>query len=114
MNYLEFVADEYATLSLNHHLEGWIWNKFPALRKLKFKEVITARLAYGRINEKNQLFNLSDTQQVQAPSQEPYMEAGMGIENILKVLRIDAVWRLNYHVPTATNFGIRFYLALQF
>jgi hypothetical protein len=114
MNYLEFVADEYATLSLNHHLEGWIWNKFPALRKLKFKEVITARLAYGRINEKNQIFNLSDTQRVQAPSQEPYMEAGMGIENILKVLRIDAVWRLNYHVPTATNFGIRFYLALQF
>jgi hypothetical protein len=35
------------------------------------------------------------------------MEAGVGIENIFRLLRIDAVWRLNYlqnkNVPT---FGI--------
>lgn len=114
MNYLEFVADEYVSLALDHHLEGWIWNKFPALRKLKFKEVLTARLAYGSLSERNRMFNLSEVQNVRAPSVIPYLETGLGIENILKVLRVDAVWRLNYHVPTADRFGIRIYLTLQF
>jgi len=114
MNYLEFVADEYVSVALDHHLEGWIWNKFPALRKLKFKEVITGRMAYGSLNHFNQDFNLSGIQDVKAPTQIPYLETGIGLENILKVLRVDAVWRLNYHVPTANRFGIRFYLTLQF
>jgi len=114
MNYLEFVADEYISVALDHHLEGWVWNKFPALRKLKFKEVLTARLAYGSLSDKNLAFNLSSEQMVQAPYRVPYLETGMGIENILKVLRVDAVWRLNYHVPTANRFGIRLYLTLQF
>jgi hypothetical protein len=91
-----------------------VWNKFPALRKLKFKEVLTARLAYGSLSDKNLAFNLSSEQMVQAPYRVPYLETGMGIENILKVLRVDAVWRLNYHVPTANRFGIRLYLTLQF
>lgn len=114
MNYLEFVADEYVSVALDHHLEGWIWNKFPALRKLKFKEVLTARMAYGSLSERNRIFNLYQQQGVQAPKAIPYLEAGMGLENILKVLRVDALWRLNYHVPTADNFGIRFHLTIQF
>lgn len=114
MNYLEFVADEYVSFAVDHHLEGWIWNKFPALRKLKFKEVLTARMAYGSLSNQNRLLNLSEIQQVFAPQKPPYLEAGAGIENILKVLRIDAVWRLNYHTPYTDRFGIRFYLTLQF
>ena len=27
----------------------------------------------------------------------PFMEAGAGIENIFKFVRIDVLWRLNYH-----------------
>lgn len=114
MNYLEFVADEYISVSMDHHLEGWIWNKFPALRKLKFKEVFTARLAYGSLSKENLDFNLSEFQNVKAPHATPYLETGIGIENILKVLRIDAVWRLNYHTMSADRFGIRFNLTLQF
>jgi hypothetical protein len=38
----------------------------------------------------------------------PYMEAGVGIENIFKVLRIDAVWRLTHlNHPEIAKFGIR-------
>jgi hypothetical protein len=36
------------------------------------------------------------------------MEAGVGVENIFHVLRIDAIWRLTYKdKPGATNFGLR-------
>ena len=39
----------------------------------------------------------------------PYMEAGVGIENIFRFLRVDAVWRLSYlDKPNVTPFGIRF------
>ena len=41
------------------------------------------------------------------PNKQLYMEAGVGIENIFRVFRIDAIWRLNYlenkNVP---QFGI--------
>jgi hypothetical protein len=26
----------------------------------------------------------------------PYLEAGVGVENILKVIRIDAIWRITH------------------
>ena len=29
-------------------------------------------------------------------SNTPYMEVGVGLENILKVIRVDYVWRLTY------------------
>jgi len=137
MNYYEFAADRYATVVLQQHFEGFIWNKLPLLRKLKFKEVIHARAAWGTLTEANQLLNNVDVpigenqvfrQRVLAPTTEPYMEAGVGLYNILKILRVDAIWRLNYHdlryqtnpnIPKANwgprnNFGLRFDITLTF
>ena len=43
----------------------------------------------------------------------PYMEAGVGIENIFKILRIDYVWRLTYRdLPDIDRSGVR--IALHF
>ena len=45
----------------------------------------------------------------------PYMEAGVGIENIFKFLRIDYVWRLNYrNNPNIQKSGIRMTMKLSF
>lgn len=45
----------------------------------------------------------------------PYMEAGVGIENIFKFLRIDYVWRLNYRSnPDIQKSGIRMTMKLSF
>jgi len=39
----------------------------------------------------------------------PYVEASAGIENIFKVFRIDAFWRLTYQFPRSIdNFGLKF------
>lgn len=45
----------------------------------------------------------------------PYMEASVGIENILKFLRIDYVWRLSYlnHADIQKS-GVRMTMALSF
>jgi hypothetical protein len=45
----------------------------------------------------------------------PYMEAGVGIDNILKLIRIDALWRLTYlDLPDASNLGIGVSMQLLF
>jgi len=45
----------------------------------------------------------------------PYMEVGVGVENILKVLRFDYVWRLTYrNLPGIDKSGLRISLHMTF
>jgi len=136
MNYFEFVADRYATAVFEQHFEGFFWKKLPLLRRLNWKEVVHARAALGTLSPGNRLRNNVDiptengaySQRILAPATEPYLEAGVGLYNILKFLRVDAIWRLNYHdlsyrtQPNVrksnwgkfNNFGLRFDLNLTF
>ncbi len=44
-----------------------------------------------------------------------YMEIGFGFENILKLLRIDAIWRLTQkEQPDVKKWGIRFVISPKF
>ncbi len=62
--------DEYLSLHYEHHFNGFIFNKFPLLRKTRIQAVST--LNYLKTSElKN------------------YLELGLGIEHIFKVLRVD-------------------------
>jgi hypothetical protein len=45
----------------------------------------------------------------------PYMEVGVGIANIFKVLRVDYVHRLTYRdMPNIDKWGIRIQFHIQF
>ena len=45
----------------------------------------------------------------------PYAEAAVGIENIFKIIRVDALWRLTYlDHPDIAKFGIRATFEIQF
>ena len=45
----------------------------------------------------------------------PYMEAGVGIDNILTILRVDYVWRLTYRDNAGTDRrGVRIQLHFNF
>ncbi|MFN8394294.1 MAG: DUF5686 family protein [Bacteroidia bacterium] len=137
MNYYEFVADRYLTFAGEQHFEGLIWNQLPLLRRLKWKEVLTCRLAWGSLTPENRQLNnvliprpdgSLHVQEIKAPTKIPYMEAGVGLYNILKVLRVDAIWRLNYFdlryksdpsIPKANwgkfnNFGLRADFSITF
>jgi hypothetical protein len=106
MNYYEFGSDEYLSLRIEHHFEGYFFNKVPLFRKLKWREIVGTKFLIGEINEKNvQTLILPPT--MSSLNNGPYAEADVGIENILKVLRIDAVWRLSYlNAPDISRFGI--------
>lgn len=108
MKYYEFTSDQFVSLSLFHHFEGLFLNKVPLLRKLKWREVVTLKTVWGTVNEKNR-GELIFPATLSALDKGPYAEASAGVENIFKVFRVDAFWRLNYQLPRAIdNFGFKF------
>ncbi len=68
--YLFSTNDKYFAGHMEHHFNGFLFNKIPLLRKLKLQGV--ASLHYLKI-----------------PELDSYMELGFGIEHIFKVARID-------------------------
>jgi hypothetical protein len=94
MNYYEFISDEYVALYYTHHFDGFFLNRIPLMRKLKWREVIQGRAVWGALSETNK--NYSDLPDNSGDLNNPYFEAGVAIENIFKVGRIDAIWRLSH------------------
>ena len=94
MNYYEFASDRYVSLYAEHHFQGFFLNKIPLMRKLKLREVVSAKGLIGDLSNRHKsvmdfpagLYHVND----------PYFEASVGIENILKIFRVDAMWRLSY------------------
>lgn len=114
MKYYEFASDRYVSLGLFHHFEGLLFNKIPLLRKLKWREVVTGKGVIGSISDKNQHVLIFPTT-LHSLNHGPYAEVSAGVENIFKVFRVDALWRLTYRDPKAiNNFGVKFSFQLAF
>lgn len=115
MNRFEFVSDQYISLNYQHFFEGFILNRVPLLRKLKWRLVATGNILYGSLSEKNRNiiperdFNGNEIPRFGSLSpHKPYVELGYGIENIFKIIRIDAYHRITYtNNPDASNFGVK-------
>ena len=95
MNYYEFVSDTWISASYTHHFNGLLFNKIPLFRKLKWREVAHVRGVYGTLSEKNAQYSYFPDN-LRSFAKQPYWEAGAGIENIFKIIRIDAVWRMSH------------------
>jgi len=105
MNYYEFVSDEYVNAMYTHHFEGFFLNHIPAIRKLKWREVVHARVAMGNTTSTNLQYNALPTGTYSLSK--PYIEMGAGIENIFRFIRVDGIWRLTYNDhPNTSPFGV--------
>lgn len=112
MNEFEFVSDAYASIWLTHHFDGWIFNSIPFVKKLKLRSIFIFKGLYGVLSSDNT--NPYDIPQgISAPNF--YAEIGFGIENILKVFRVDFMWRLTQlDAPDIRSFGVNISLAPKF
>jgi len=107
MRFYEFVSDQYASLSVSHHFEGYFLNKIPLMRKLKWREVVSGKVLVGSINPKStQVLIFPD--ELNTLNGKPYYEAGVGVENIFKIFRFDLLWRLSHlQNPNISKIGFR-------
>ena len=104
MNYYEFVSDTWFSVYYSHHFDGLLFNHIPLFRKLKWREVVHVRCVYGTLLDKNQNYSLFPDQ-MRSFEGKPYWEAGAGIENIFKIFRLDAIWRMS-HLNDTQNQGV--------
>jgi uncharacterized ubiquitin-like protein YukD len=107
MNFIEFVSDEYVALNIDHCFNGFILNKVPLVKKLKLREMVTLKALYGGLTDMSNpalhsdLFKLpTDVNGLPVTytlESKPYIEAGVGIANIFRIIRVDFVKRLSYN-----------------
>lgn len=101
MSAMEFVADQYVNFNATYYLKGLILNRIPGINWLRLREVVSFNGIYGSLSNKNNptrtpgLFLFPDG--TQPIGSTPYMEASIGLENILKILRVDYYRRLTYN-----------------
>jgi hypothetical protein len=88
---------------------------------LRLREVLSFHCLWGRLSDKNNpelnksLFVLPEDAHTTPMGNTPYMEASVGIDNIFRLFRVDAVWRLSHrNAIDAPNWGIRAGFRLSF
>ncbi|MCG8702410.1 MAG: DUF5686 family protein, partial [Bacteroidales bacterium] len=113
MNYYEFVSDEYVSVVAEHHFQGFFLKRIPLINFLELREVVGAKILLGRTTYHHQ--DIMDFPDGLQSLTKPYSEASVGVENILKFFRIDAVWRLSYlDNSNVDKFGLRLSMQLTF
>lgn len=119
MNRFEFVTDKYVSLSVQQNFGSFPFKYIPLLKKLKWRSLITFKGVVGGMSQANKIANgyydSTISYHFTVPDKDPYMETGVGIDNIFHALRIDGVWRLNYlNNPGIPKFGIKASFAFKF
>lgn len=121
LNPMEFAMDQYVSIDLNYNMNGMIFNRIPGIKKLKLREIVTFKSFYGSLTRKNNpkynanLYRFPDNGITREMGHKPYMEIGVGLDNILNFLRVQYFWRLSYrNTPGAPNSGLRFAFVFSF
>jgi hypothetical protein len=119
MRFLEFTSDRYISLNYTQHMDGLITNSIPLLKALNIRTVADLNVLDGSLsNENNEAYIRGRTKLNRSLEGSPYVEIGYGVENILKIIRIDFLRRLTHtdHLSEAglppSNFAVR--VTLQF
>jgi len=123
MKFFEFVSDKSLTINYQHHFNGLLFNRIPLFYKLKWREVISCNAIWGTVNNQNQDLVPNDTDAEgkriyntfkKLDPNIPYLDAGIGIENIFKFVRVEAYRRLTYTegISEQDLWGVKIGLAL--
>lgn len=123
MNFYEFASDMWAALYWEYHFKGFFLGKIPLLRRLQWREVFTFKALVGTLSDKNNGSLPNTSAMLFFPDgmtsvSKPYIETGVGIENIFRIFRIDAIWRLTHRKDrpgqNVQNFALNLSIHLNF
>ncbi len=128
MNDFEFASDIYVSGLFTQRFQGLLLNRIPLIRKLKWRNLATFKFVWGYLHSKNENANALNYYDPENPAFAddekfftgdpfplPYMETSIGIENIFKLFRVDAIWRLSHrNNPHVAKFGVRVGMEVRF
>ena len=126
MNYFEFASDQYVQMMANYSFNGFIFNRIPLIKKLKWREVCSAKAVWGDVTNRNMPSsdnpnlipfptNADGEPETSTLAKMPYVEVSAGIDNIFKLLCLEYVWRLTYlDNPNTIPHGLRFRVHIAF
>lgn len=121
MDVMEFANDQQLSWFFKCRLNGLVLNRIPLIKRLKMRELFTLSGLWGSLSKKNDptfndnLMRFPEGTALTKMGNKPYMEIGVGVENILRILSLQYVWRLNYRDnPNADKSGLRFQLNFKF
>ncbi|MFN8355199.1 MAG: DUF5686 family protein [Spirosomataceae bacterium] len=119
MNFMEFISDHYASISIEHNFNGLLFNRIPLLRKLDWREEVVFKAMWGGLSDANGPSVANGLMRFPVDvdgnpvsftlDHRPYIEAGVGIANVFKLFRVYLVKRLTYleKPNVASGFAIR-------
>ncbi|MBR1426595.1 MAG: carboxypeptidase-like regulatory domain-containing protein [Paludibacteraceae bacterium] len=106
-----YAADRYIMVHADWNGRGILFNRIPGVRYLRLRELLEVKFAYGGLRDSHYVLSPIDTYR---SLDIPYVEAGVGIGNILRIADLYAVFRLtDVHNPQVPWWGIRFRLHLS-
>lgn len=111
----QYVHDRFAGINYEHNIGNGIFKIAP---KLKFRQFYTVKALWGSLSDANKAFNFKPGSNFLSLDGKTYLELGTGVDNILRVLRVDFIWRvLPEQQPLAasvSNFGVFGSIRLNF
>jgi hypothetical protein len=135
---MEFLHDRAVSTMWRWDLNGKLFNRIPLLKKLKWRESLAVNAMWGYLTDKNNPFidaNLNDDFLFRFPGEwkvqpdgtskyvsntgpmnswTPYVEAAVGIHNILKFFSFEYTHRFTYIKDNTQKWGFRFYFEASF
>ena len=109
MTRFQYLADQYAGINVEHNFGSGLFRFIPLTRRLKWRQFWNVKALLGSLDNANSLLNNS-TNTFSTLNGHSYIEVGTGVDNILRILRLDLVWRVAPGaLPTdnkTSNFGI--------
>ncbi len=109
MNRFEYIADNFAGFNLEHNIGTGLFRFTSVTRKLKWRQLWTARGVIGNLSDENKQLNFVGGYPFKSLDNKMYLELGTGIDNIFQFFRVDFVWRVlspSANTEKVNNFGI--------
>ena len=102
----EFVSDKFLQVWYEQYFDGLLFNRIPYIKRFHLREFVMCKMMWGGYSARNSALMLLP-QGMSAPSTVPYVELGIGVENIFKVIQLNFLWRATYRNVGAPNFGFK-------
>ncbi len=109
----QYASDTYANLESQFITNGFIFNHIPLIKKLNLREIISLKIATGRLSDKQLM--LTDLPSYVKPLEEPYLWIGGGICNLFKLLAIEYIMEMSQITqPRDVTWNLRCRIFLDF